>query len=184
MIPFGLGAAVSTRVSNELGAGHSHAARFSVNVALCMSAMEALVIGSALFSIRNVWGYAYSNEGEVVDYVSSMMPLLASSTVLDGVQGVLSGIARGCGWQKLGAYANLGAYYVVGIPIAVILAFVLHFGGRGLWLGILCGLFAQAILLFIITLCMDWGKQAKEARERVYASVLPTVTGNIIKDEQ
>jgi len=184
MIPFGLGAAVSTRVSNELGAGHSRAARFSVNVALCMSAMEALVIGSALFSIRNVWGYAYSNEGEVVDYVSSMMPLLASSTVLDGIQGVLSGIARGCGWQKLGAYANLGAYYVVGIPIAVILAFVLHFGGRGLWLGILCGLFAQAILLFIITLCTDWGKQAKEARERVYASVLPTVTGNIIKDEQ
>jgi len=184
MIPFGLGAAVSTRVSNELGAGHSRAARFSVNVALCMSAMEALVIGSALFSIRNVWGYAYSNEGEVVDYVSSMMPLLASSTVLDGIQGVLSGIARGCGWQKLGAYANLGAYYVVGIPIAVILAFVLHFGGRGLWLGILCGLFAQAILLFIITLCTDWGKQAKEARERVYASLLPTVTGNIIKDEQ
>jgi len=62
-----------------------------VNVALCMSAMEALVIGSTLFSIRNVWGYAYSNEGEVVDYVSSMMPLLASSTVLDGIQGVLSG---------------------------------------------------------------------------------------------
>jgi len=113
-----------------------------------------------------------------------MMPLLACSTILDGIQGVLSGIARGCGWQKLGAYANLGAYYVVGIPIAVILAFVLHFGGRGLWLGILCGLFAQAILLFIITLCTDWGKQAKEARERVYASVLPTVTGNIIKDEQ
>jgi len=30
----------------------------------------------------------------------------------------------------LGAYANLGAYYVVGIPIAVILAFVLHVGGK------------------------------------------------------
>ena len=115
--------------------------------------MEALLIGSALFSIRNVWGYAYSNEQEVVNYVSSMIPLLACSTVLEGIQGVLPGIDRGCRQQNLGAYANLGAYYVVGIPIAIILAFVIHAGGRGLWLGILCGICAQAILLFIITLC-------------------------------
>ena len=30
----------------------------------------------------------------------------------------------------MGAYVNLGAYYVVGIPIAVILAFVLCVVGR------------------------------------------------------
>jgi len=142
------------------------------------------MIGSILLAVRNVWGYAYSNEGEVVDYISSMMPLLAPSTVLDAIQGVLSGIARGCGWQKLGAYANLGAYYVVGIPIAVILAFVLHVGGKGLWLGVLCGLFVQTILLFIITFCTNWEEQAKKARERVYTSALPTVTDNIIKEEK
>jgi len=62
-----------------------------------MSAMEALLIGSALFSIRNVWVYAYSNEQEIVNYVLSMILLLACSTVLDGIQGVMSDIARGCG---------------------------------------------------------------------------------------
>ena len=36
----------------------------------------------------------------------------------------------GCGWETLGAYVNLGAYYVVGLPIDVILSFVLHVGGR------------------------------------------------------
>lgn len=41
-----------------------------------------------------------------------------------------AGIARGCGWQKIGAYVNLGSYYIVGIPSAVLLAFVLHIGGR------------------------------------------------------
>jgi MATE family multidrug resistance protein len=56
-----------------------------------MAAIEALMIGSILLAVRNVWGYAYSNEGEVVDYISSMMPLLAPSTVLDAIQGVLSG---------------------------------------------------------------------------------------------
>lgn len=41
-----------------------------------------------------------------------------------------SGTARGCGWQKIGAFVNLGSYYLVGIPSAVVLAFVLHIGGK------------------------------------------------------
>ena len=41
-----------------------------------------------------------------------------------------AGIARGCGWQKIGAFVNLGSYYIVGIPSAVFLAFLLHIGGR------------------------------------------------------
>ncbi|EEF29854.1 conserved hypothetical protein [Ricinus communis] len=52
-----------------------------------------------------------------------MMPFLAASSFLDAIQSVLSGIARGCGWQKLGAYVNLVSFYLVGIPCAVILAF-------------------------------------------------------------
>lgn len=40
------------------------------------------------------------------------------------------GIARGCGWQKLGAFVNLGSYYLVGVPFAVVLAFVLHMKGE------------------------------------------------------
>eukprot|EP00252_Welwitschia_mirabilis_P006255 TRINITY_DN17080_c0_g1_i1.p1 TRINITY_DN17080_c0_g1~~TRINITY_DN17080_c0_g1_i1.p1 ORF type:complete len:113 (+),score=15.17 TRINITY_DN17080_c0_g1_i1:503-841(+) len=59
-----------------------------------------------------------------------MMPSLALSTSLDGFQGVLSGFARGCGWQKIGAYANLRAYYIIGVPVAVLLAFVMHLCGR------------------------------------------------------
>ena len=39
------------------------------------------------------------------------------------------GAARGCGWQNLCAFINLGAYYVVGIPSALLFAFVFHFGG-------------------------------------------------------
>jgi len=43
---------------------------------------------------------------------------------------ILIGVARGCGWQKLGAFVNLGAYYLVGIPFSVVLAFVFHMKGQ------------------------------------------------------
>ena len=69
------------------------------------------------------------------------------------------GIARGCGWQHIGAYVNLGAYYVVGIPMAAILGFWLQLRGKGLWIGILTGAFCQTIMLSLITSCTNWEKQ-------------------------
>ena len=41
-----------------------------------------------------------------------------------------AGIARGCGWQKIGAFVNLGSYYIVGVPFGILLAFVFHIGGK------------------------------------------------------
>jgi hypothetical protein len=79
--------------------------------------------------VRYIWGHAYSDEEEVVTYVAKMMLVIAVSNFFDGIQCVLSGVARGCGWQKIGACVNLGAYYIVGIPSAYLIAFVLHVGG-------------------------------------------------------
>ncbi|KAK8950132.1 MATE efflux family protein 9 [Platanthera guangdongensis] len=112
-----------------------------------------------LILVRNVWGYAYSNEDEVVKYVAIMLPILALSNVFDGIQSVLSGIARACGLQKFCAFANLGAYYVVGIPSAILFGFVFHIEGKGLWMGIICGLIVQVFLLLAITFWIDWNKQ-------------------------
>ncbi|KAG7545128.1 Multi antimicrobial extrusion protein [Arabidopsis suecica] len=42
----------------------------------------------------------------------------------------IAGVARGCGWQKIGACVNLGSYYLVGVPLGLLLGFHLHFGGR------------------------------------------------------
>ncbi|TYH98563.1 hypothetical protein ES332_A11G005300v1 [Gossypium tomentosum] len=167
MIPFGLSGAVSTRVSNELGAGNPEAARLAVNVVIVVAICVGLSVGLILILIRNIWEHAYSNEVEVVKYVAVVMPLVATSNFLDSLQCVLSGNARGCGWQKLGAYINLGSYYIVGIPCAVLLAFVHNVGGKGLWLGLICALAAQATGLGIVTIRTNWEKEAQKATERV-----------------
>lgn len=147
----------STRISNELGAEHPQAARLALHVVLVIALSEGVVVWLVLVLIRNVWGYAYSNEAEVVTYVATMMPILATSNLIDGLQCVLSGInhrttevmkyenafpklralvvvcagaVRGCGWQKMGAFINLGSYYLVGIPMSILLAFVAHIGGK------------------------------------------------------
>ncbi|EOY04079.1 MATE efflux family protein isoform 1 [Theobroma cacao] len=90
-IPYGVGAAASTRVSNELGARNPQAARVAVNVEMVLGVSEALIVSIS--------------------------------------------VARGTGWQHIGAYVNLGAYYLVGIPVAALLCFGVHFRGKRLWIG-------------------------------------------------
>ncbi|PON82291.1 Multi antimicrobial extrusion protein [Trema orientale] len=93
MIPFGLSAAVSTRVSNELGAGKPEAALLAARVVFILVVIEGLIMGLVMMIIRKSLGQIYSNEKEVVRYVASMMPVLAISSFLDGIQSVLSGFS-------------------------------------------------------------------------------------------
>lgn len=151
---------ISTRVSNELGAGCAQGARLALHVVVIVAISVGLIIATTTILVRFVWGKLYSNEKEVIRYVAKILPLLALSNFLDGFQCVLSGwklldssviwckndvlhasvlcsfcvfffpgAARGCGWQKLCAFINLGAYYVVGLPSSILFAFVFHTGG-------------------------------------------------------
>lgn len=40
------------------------------------------------------------------------------------------GVAVGCGWQAFVAYVNVGCYYVVGIPLGVLLGFYFNLGAK------------------------------------------------------
>ncbi|KAL8488814.1 hypothetical protein ACS0TY_024936 [Phlomoides rotata] len=178
MIPLGLGSAISVRVANELGAKRPRAARLAVFMATLMVAVESVVAVVVIILGRRIWGYCFSSEENVVSYVAEMMILVAIANLADGVLSVLNGIARGCGWQKIGAIVNLGAFYLIGIPLAIVLAFVFHFGGKGLWTGIVAAIFAQTFFLSIITLRTNWETEAKKACARVFDSTIPVVSGN------
>ncbi|CAN1313246.1 Protein DETOXIFICATION 16 [Linum perenne] len=130
MLPLGISATASTRVSNELGGGRPRAARLAVYVSVAIVVTETIVTTTIMVLGHNVWGYLYSKEEEVVRYVGDMMLLSAAFHMFDGIQSVLSGICRGCGRQNIGAIVNLGAYYLLGVPCSIVLAFVYHWGGK------------------------------------------------------
>lgn len=186
MVPFGIGAAASTRVGNELGAGRPQAAKGAVAVAVSIGLTEGLLIATSLYTLRSHWGRAFTQEQEIIDYVAACIPLLAIMHLMDSIQGVFSGVARGCGWQAFGAYANLGAYYLVGLPAAVVLAFMYDLKGRGLWLGMIMGMVAQTVTLVVLTCATNWQQQAEDAMVRVISGVsstLPIEANHAQKDE-
>ncbi|CAN0900405.1 Protein DETOXIFICATION 16 [Linum grandiflorum] len=171
-IPYGLGSAVSTRVANELGAGRAKAAVLAVRVGTYLSIAQGLSLSLILVLVRHAWGFVYTNDEELAAYIAAVIPVLAVSNFMDALQAVFSGVARGCGWQLMGTFVNLGAYYLGGLPAAMLLTFVFHFGGMGLWMGIICGSSLQASVLFAITQTTNWDLEVRKAKARLYASYM------------
>ncbi|KAJ6421355.1 hypothetical protein OIU84_028684 [Salix udensis] len=90
-LQYGIGAAGSTRISNELGAGNPQAAQGVVQVVLIMSLVEVVTVSLILFFCRHIFGYAFSSEKRVVDYVDELAPLMCLTIIMEGLQAVLSG---------------------------------------------------------------------------------------------
>jgi len=39
-------------------------------------------------------------------------------------------VAVGCGWQAFVAYVNVGCYYLIGVPVGVVLGFTFDLGAK------------------------------------------------------
>ncbi|PNT74408.1 hypothetical protein BRADI_1g14350v3 [Brachypodium distachyon] len=167
MVALGFNAAVSVRVSNELGANRPKAAKFSVVMAVSTSA----AIGAVFLAVFLIWRTElprfFSNNNEVVSEAAKLGFLLAATIFLNSIQPVLSGVAIGAGWQSLVAFINIGCYYLVGIPLGVIFGFKLKLGALGIWVGMSIGTLLQTAVLLIICFRTKWEKQAMLAEERI-----------------
>ncbi|XP_008792470.1 protein DETOXIFICATION 21-like [Phoenix dactylifera] len=167
MISVGFLSAAGVRVANELGAGSAKRAKFSiVNVVL-----TSLIIGSVLFVLflmfRGKLAYIFTESDAVARAVDDLSLLLAFSILLNSVQPVLSGVAVGAGWQSVVAYVNITCYYLIGIPLGIVLGYGLNFHVKGIWIGMIIGTAVQTIVLLGITMKTDWEKQVVLSRERL-----------------
>ncbi|KAG8472368.1 hypothetical protein CXB51_034239 [Gossypium anomalum] len=120
---YGLSAAASTRVSNELGAEKPEKAKKAMAVTLQLVVLLALIVVLALAFGHDTWAGFFSDSASIIKDFATMTPFLAISIAVDSFQSVLSGVARGIGWQHMVVVVNLASYYVVGMPIAAIAGF-------------------------------------------------------------
>ncbi|KAH9708716.1 protein DETOXIFICATION 29 [Citrus sinensis] len=128
MVAIGMNAAISVRVSNELGAAHPRTAKFSLVVAVISSFLIGLVLALILIITKNQYPSLFSNDANVRELVIDLTPLLALCIVINNIQPVLSGVAIGAGWQAAVAYVNIGCYYLFGIPLGLILGYKVDLG--------------------------------------------------------
>ncbi|XP_021380660.2 multidrug and toxin extrusion protein 2 [Lonchura striata] len=166
MVPLGISVAASVRVGNALGAGNVEQAKTSCITALLCTGVFAVVVAALLGSLRDVVGYIFTSDTEIVSLVSKVMLIFGPFHLLDATAATCGGVLRGTGRQKLGAMANAVGYYTIGFPIGISLMFAAKMGVLGLWVGMIICISVQALSFLAFVVRMDWRKAAEEAQDR------------------
>ncbi|KAF4366757.1 hypothetical protein F8388_020120 [Cannabis sativa] len=168
MIPLAFFAGTGVRVSNELGAGNGKGAKFATIVSVVTSIVIGLFFWVSIMIFHNEIALIFSSSKVVLEVVNKLSLLLAFTILLNSVQPVLSGVAVGSGWQSYVAYINLGCYYLIGVPLGLLMGWGFHQGVMGIWAGMIFGgTTVQTFILAIIIIRCDWEKEAEKANKHV-----------------
>ena len=148
IVTLALGAATSVRVGQAVGRGDSSTARLTGFVGLGASSVFMSFTAALFLIFAPSFAGLLSDRPEVIAAAVPLIHIAAVFQIFDGAQAVGSGALRGIGDTRFIQTANLIGYYLVGLPVAAVLAFGLHQQERGLWWGLTAGLVAVATLLF------------------------------------
>ncbi|XP_078082012.1 multidrug and toxin extrusion protein 1-like [Mustelus asterias] len=162
-ISLGYSVAATVLVGNALGASNPQQAMNSAKVALCCIGCIALAMSVIIAATKDVLGYIFTSDKEIVHLVSKILPLCAVLLWIHCISTTCGGVLRGAGKQKLGAICVLLAYYLIGLPVGISLMFAAKIGAMGFWSGLVICIFLQLVCFLVVIYRMNWNEASDEA---------------------
>jgi len=104
---------------------------------------------------------------KTVGIITDVIGILMLYIFFDTIHGVQSGIIRGLGLQVYGSIYTLVCYYIIGLPLALYLAFSKDMGVYGLWLGFSIACIFLDIGFIVIIECANWSKIAADMQVKI-----------------
>lgn len=147
MVPAGIANSAAVLVGHAIGENDMpHARRVAASALILGASFMALC--ALVFRIApGPFANAYTSVPEVVAVAVVLIPIAGLFQVFDGVQVVSSGVLRGAGDTHAAMVANLLGFWLIGIPVSLLLGFTAKLGVVGLWWGFVAGLAAVALFL-------------------------------------
>lgn len=158
MFALGLGVTAMIRVGNQKGRGDFiNLKRIAYSIFLLILILD--LVFALFFMLTNQdlpWIYLDQNnlfeiaDSEQVVFLAAQLLIVAAFFQLfDGMQAVVLGALRGLQDLNIPAWITFFSYGLFGFPIAYFLGLKTQLGVLGIWIGLLSGLIASAILLFL-----------------------------------
>ncbi|MGA0616624.1 MATE family efflux transporter [Paracoccus sp. KR1-242] len=152
MLHLGMSNAATVRVGQAKGWGDGGWMRDAAVTVTVVSVCIALIAVATfiLFPRALVGLYLDVNHPEtpaLIDFATGLMFYAALFQMADALQVIALGLLRGVQDTRMPMVIAGISYWLVGIPVAYGLAFVLGLGPKGLWLGLVAGLTLAATLL-------------------------------------
>lgn len=147
MIAVGLGVTATIRVGNQKGLKKfSELKRISLSIFLQVFIIE-FFFALGFFLFKNYLPMLYIDNAEVIKTAASLLLIAGLFQLSDGLQVVVLGALRGLQDVKIPTYITFIAYWIIGFPICYLLGKTLDMGSQGIWIGLLAGLTASALML-------------------------------------
>ncbi|XP_047940059.1 protein DETOXIFICATION 24-like [Salvia hispanica] len=167
MLIMGIMGAACVRVGNELGRGDAGAVRFSIKVLMGTSTSIGLLFWIICFLFSTNITYFFTDDEAVIHTASRLSLLLAFSALFASIYPVLSGVAIGSGLQTKVAVINLVCFYGIGLPVGVVLGYVLHLQVEGIWLGLAFGVLTETCAMIYLVWKTNWDKEVLKTSTRL-----------------
>ncbi|KAG4992854.1 Protein DETOXIFICATION 53 [Glycine soja] len=165
VFPFSLSAALTTQIGHSLGAGQPSRAQNTAKIGLFIAFALGVSAFVFLLFVRNVWGKLFTNETQIVDMVTAILPILGLCEIGNWPQTAACGILSGTARPYVGARINLCAFYLIGLPVAIFAAFMHRYQLRGLWFGMLAAQISCFCMMVYTLVQTDWGHQSRRAEQ-------------------
>ncbi|MEU1519261.1 MATE family efflux transporter [Streptomyces sp. NPDC005811] len=145
----GLSHAASINVSRELALGNPEGARRIKNTALACAAAVMTVVGIVYLTLPRLVLAPFLETGseQALTIATHLLIVTTFLQFFDCTQNIGVGLLRGLNDTKSGFRITLIGYWAIGLPAAWLFAYALELDTVGIWLGLLTGLAATALLL-------------------------------------
>jgi len=158
MVGMGLGVAAMIRVGNQKGLKNFlELRRIAISIFLLTFLLEVVFAALFLFG-RNWLPTIYLDVDDMVNqidnteviYLAAKLLLVAAVfQISDGIQVVVLGALRGLQDVKIPTLITFIAYWLIGFPVSYYLGLFTAYKSTGIWVGLLLGLTASAVMLYL-----------------------------------
>src|SRR3984957_19461117 len=150
MVPFAISAAAAVRVGQAIGRKAPAEAASAGWAAILLGAGCMAVFSCVLLLFPHPIARTFTADRAVIAATIPQLFVAALFQFFDGLQITATGALRGAGNTHAGLIVQIVGYWIIGLPIGYILAFRLHHGAVGLWLGLCAGLIVAGVTLTLI----------------------------------
>lgn len=158
MFAMGLSVTAMVRVANQKGQ-EDYVMLRTVGLSIFILAVILEIVFAILFiAFHQVLPYIFVNTQdlativetqEVISISAQLLIVAAFFQISDGIQVVVLGALRGLQDVKIPMYMTFVAYWVIGFPVSIYLGLYTDMKAVGVWIGLLAGLTAAALFLYL-----------------------------------
>ena len=166
MVAIGLETASCTIVGQEIGKGNVAKAKEYYRLFSILTVIIVTFTSLNVFLFKEQILRLFTDKEKLVQTSVAIIWLISFGTFPEGYKGMLKGIIKALGLQKLCVYVNIVGHWCINLTLMWFFGFHLGLGLKGIWCAKLCLEFYIMTAYFVLIQCQDWEKICEESSQR------------------